>query len=605
MDPETLETLIAARNTELTLNSSNSAIITSPKTPKKSASQVARALFSFLSYLQANPASNSPLESIASTAASLFTTLRHEVIIHGLPLLEEHHLWTPLENEPEFVNFFKQTYSQNISLIPPLFSQLQLQAYQTNANSFYNPLTHNPDEQTQSSSSTLINIDNPDSQNPTSSKFQSAITTGTSPTLRALVWKTFVLGPVHINQIAIGYNNSKSPSPYLFPLTKSSSSLSSLSLSPLHDNNTPNPFDSVKVQFSDDKKILSQLHEIESKIDSDLRDDQSVNSTAPSTASNPGTTSTTSSVPPSLNTAHPVAILPHPSIYTTPDEYFILLKSGGKAQRYSMIRDDSFRTFRTDLTFSNLVPEQALIRVCNAFDNQYGPYEWKYCQGMNVYAGMFLFVMPELDAYNCFVTYCTKHIPFYWKSNHIGVEAGCALLDRILQLVDRPLYDKLTNLVPQLYAILYAFSFVKTMSASATPLSEVVKLWDLQLAMGSYFNLCCVAAQIIELRDQIMNSSFPKSILDYRTWPKLDAISIGSKALLIFKQVLSDAPEYIIKSLQLHPSNAQVVTEFAGRPPYGYSIQNSTSDFTPSGPVKHSADSTKKIFEITTPKQTE
>jgi len=106
MDPETLETLIAARNTELTLNSSNSAIITSPKTPKKSASQVARALFSFLSYLQANPASNSPLESIASTAASLFTTLRHEVIIHGLPLLEEHHLWTPLENEPEFVNFF-------------------------------------------------------------------------------------------------------------------------------------------------------------------------------------------------------------------------------------------------------------------------------------------------------------------------------------------------------------------------------------------------------------------------------------------------------------------------------------------------------------------
>jgi hypothetical protein len=44
----------------------------------------------------------------------------------------------------------------------------------------------------------------------------------------------------------------------------------------------------------------------------------------------------------------------------------------------------------------------------------------EYHQGMNVIAGVFLFVLPELLAYNCFKTFMQSSIPTYWKSNHIG-----------------------------------------------------------------------------------------------------------------------------------------------------------------------------------------
>jgi hypothetical protein len=147
------------------------------------------------------------------------------------------------------------------------------------------------------------------------------------------------------------------------------------------------------------------------------------------------------------------------------------------------------------------------------------------------------------------------------------------MLDHVLSVVDPELYKKLLNLQPKLISILYAFSFVKTMSASASPLSEVIKLWDVQLAIGPMFNLCCVAAQIILLKDKIMSSSFPKSILDYRNWPTLDSKKVIVDGFGVLERIITTPDKKLpikdmLLKLQLHPSNTEYVRELAARSPH-------------------------------------
>lgn len=223
-----------------------------------------------------------------------------------------------------------------------------------------------------------------------------------------------------------------------------------------------------------------------------------------------GKSSSSSSSPPYLSSA--VALYQAP--YVTAREYVDLARAG-KCQRYSLVRDDSFRTFRSYHDFHKVVPEQSIVRVCNAFDRKFASAKWQYCQGMNVYAGVFLYVMPELDAFNVFSTFCTQYIPLYWKSNHIGVEAGCKLLDRVLFVVDPELYHHLHSREIRLHAILYAFSAIKTMSASAPPLEEALILWDFLLAMGPHMSILCVAAQLYSMREKvrILDKSKAKLVL--------------------------------------------------------------------------------------------
>jgi cell cycle arrest protein BUB2 len=56
-------------------------------------------------------------------------------------------------------------------------------------------------------------------------------------------------------------------------------------------------------------------------------------------------------------------------------------------------------------------------------------------QGMNVLCGLFLFVMPEMDAFFSFNTLLTRHCPGYITANLDGVHVGCDLVDRCLALV--------------------------------------------------------------------------------------------------------------------------------------------------------------------------
>jgi hypothetical protein len=58
-------------------------------------------------------------------------------------------------------------------------------------------------------------------------------------------------------------------------------------------------------------------------------------------------------------------------------------------------------------------------------------------QGMNVLSGIFLYVMPEVDAFFAFNSLVTRHCPGYITANLDGVFAGCELVERVLMLVGR------------------------------------------------------------------------------------------------------------------------------------------------------------------------
>ena len=58
-----------------------------------------------------------------------------------------------------------------------------------------------------------------------------------------------------------------------------------------------------------------------------------------------------------------------------------------------------------------------------------------------------------------------------------------------------------------------------TLSACTPPLAEVLILWDFLVAYGAHMNVLCVIAQIILMREQLMHSQSPMSLL--RKFPQL------------------------------------------------------------------------------------
>lgn len=58
-----------------------------------------------------------------------------------------------------------------------------------------------------------------------------------------------------------------------------------------------------------------------------------------------------------------------------------------------------------------------------------------------------------------------------------------------------------------------------TLSACTPPLPEVLVLWDFLIAYGPHMNILCVIAQMIMIREQIMASPSPMSLL--RKFPSL------------------------------------------------------------------------------------
>ncbi|RHY28333.1 hypothetical protein DYB32_006050 [Aphanomyces invadans] len=140
----------------------------------------------------------------------------------------------------------------------------------------------------------------------------------------------------------------------------------------------------------------------------------------------------------------------------------------------SEIRNDTFRTFRGDPSFARRVPETTLVRVLNAFLHEHGmscrdgradsDQPFRYFQGMNILSGIFLYVLPEDDAYLSFSSFVTKHCPRYVAPQLAGVH------------LDYKLYKHLLS--RGITAKVYAYPIILSFFACIPPLSELLHIWD-------------------------------------------------------------------------------------------------------------------------------
>lgn len=129
-----------------------------------------------------------------------------------------------------------------------------------------------------------------------------------------------------------------------------------------------------------------------------------------------------------------------------------------------------------------------------------------YVQGMNVLCGPFLYASrSEVEAFTAFERLITHECPGYVRGSMEGVHKGLALVDRVLDVVDPKLYAHLMSY--KLEAKIYAFASVLTMCACTPPLPEVLQLWDFLFAYGPHLNILCIVAQLILIRDSLLESS--------------------------------------------------------------------------------------------------
>ncbi|CAN6674534.1 mitotic check point protein Bub2p [Trichomonascus vanleenenianus] len=213
---------------------------------------------------------------------------------------------------------------------------------------------------------------------------------------------------------------------------------------------------------------------------------------------------------------------------------YLSLVKRGPCIVYSKIRNDTFRTMTTDAQFRKKVFEDALIRVLNSYAwnqsahrSETGKKSYQhsdaYVQGMNVLCAPFMYVArSEAQAYALFETLLTRDCPLYVEPTMPGVHTGLALLDMCLEIIDPKLYEFLRTKF--LTTEVYGFASVLTFSACTPPLSEVLILWDFLFAYGVHMNILFVVAQLNLMRNELLQSPSPISLL--RSFPPLRAKEI-------------------------------------------------------------------------------
>lgn len=110
----------------------------------------------------------------------------------------------------------------------------------------------------------------------------------------------------------------------------------------------------------------------------------------------------------------------------------------------------------------------------------------------------------EVEAFALFHSFITRECPGYIRGAMDGVHRGLRLVDQCLEIVEPKLAAYLFS--KGLQAKLYAFPSVLTLCACTPPLPEVLHLWDFLFAYGTHLNILCIVAQLIRMRDTILES---------------------------------------------------------------------------------------------------
>ncbi|OXV09503.1 hypothetical protein Egran_02740 [Elaphomyces granulatus] len=282
-----------------------------------------------------------------------------------------------------------------------------------------------------------------------------------------------------------------------------------------------------------------------------------------------------------------LALLDIPPLPT--DEYLSLVHRG-PSPAYTKIRNDTFRTLATDPLFKRRVTEASLIRLLNAVawrlhDSKNGttgsrPSSRKrelelsidnpptieeepslemveatnsaipamnkpeiYVQGMNVLCAPFLYAArSEVEAFALFHYFITRECPSYIRGAMVGVHKGLNLVDRCLEIVEPKLANYLFS--KGMHAKLYAFPSVLTLCACTPPLPEVLHLWDFLFAYGPHLNILCIVAQLIRMRDAILESPSPTKVL--RSFLPLNAKDIIALTVMLVKMIPIELYEELV-----------------------------------------------------------
>ena len=236
------------------------------------------------------------------------------------------------------------------------------------------------------------------------------------------------------------------------------------------------------------------------------------------------------------------------SLDTIPAQSYIDLVSRQASSQASKIENDVYRTFRTDARFQRLVQNGSLTRVLNAIAHKHGPSGISYVQGLNVIAGLFLLTMPELDAFHALSQLLTRFCPLYFNGSLDGARAGAKLLDEFLECVDPQLYHHLSH--HGLYAEIYAFPSILSFCACTPPVDEVLRLWDAYLSFGLHLNISCCVAQVIGIRDILLNDESPMKHL--RKLPDINARLVLSLAIPLLLQIPTDLYQRLTNHFYAH-----------------------------------------------------
>lgn len=211
-----------------------------------------------------------------------------------------------------------------------------------------------------------------------------------------------------------------------------------------------------------------------------------------------------------------------------PDEYADLVRRGPSADD-RRVREDARRTFSKNDDFCARVPNAKIIRLLNAYGHATGNIRGVYAQSMSLLAAPFLYVMPEPDAFHCFRALLTQHVPQYVK-RYYGARKGCELLDRCLEHVDADLYNLFQS--HQLNAEVYAFPSISSLGACVPPMSDTVRLWDVQLAFGAHMHILFTLSRLLLASPSILAASEDSSAAPLITRQLEQGLGVNAETVL-------------------------------------------------------------------------
>lgn len=210
------------------------------------------------------------------------------------------------------------------------------------------------------------------------------------------------------------------------------------------------------------------------------------------------------------------------------NEYASLVREGPSADD-SRVREDARRTFSKNDDFTTRVPNDKIIRLLNAYVRACGNKRGVYAQSMSLLAAPFLYVMPEPDAFHCFRVFLQEKVPTYVK-RYSGARHGCQLLDRCLLATHPSLHELLAS--HGLNAEVYAFPSISSLGACVQPMSDTVRLWDIQLAFGVHMHVLFTLARLLLSSDTILDTAKKTSTAPLITRELEQGLGIDAETVL-------------------------------------------------------------------------